>query len=904
MRKLLLSILTLTAGLLGTDAAEVSVSKARAIASEVLPEASFGQPRQAARQVAKTAKVEMPTPYYVFNAQGEKGFVIVAGDDRMPAVLGYSTEGSLDLNDAPAQLIALLQMSVELASTESEPSKVTSTGSVVVEPLLGNIAWGQDSPFNTMCPTLSNGTRGYVGCVATAMTQIMKYYNYPAKGTGSHSYTDGGQTLSADFGNTTYDWENMPADVPATPTAAQINAYSTLCSHVGIAVEMQYAAGGSGAYTMMVPGALTDHFGYSQALRMHSRSYYNTDEWMEMIRTELDAKRPVYYAATSEDMMGGHAFVCDGYDSEGYVHINWGWYGRSNGYFSINHLNPGELGTGGGSGAYNIQQEILTNFAPSGDSDVKSTSIYGATRLSGDSFGSDMMLMTFVENLDTHPFNGIMVAILTDANNTIVCELKNENLSVDEFKNGKSGSTLYTMKGVPTQCPTTVANGSYRIRLGYKSTTGAKTEILRHPLGLPSYLRCKVAGNTILNVETSSIIPNVKVTDMKADGDIHVNGSARFTAHINNLSDVFRLSEICLKLTSTDNSELTYVTNKAVNIYDLSEDDIEIHVDMPVELTEGTYKVTMYHKGYEENLFDLDETIVTLLPEATQPIIRLTGEPYIVNGTSDNDIAEREDKLMIAIPAKNYGAAGSSMIVVRLQSIDEPSKSYVSGAIKREWEKGETVSLSSVLTVRCDPGKYRIVLNQLDSDHKETLIEGYDGSKEIEVAESANTALEVIKFDLPTKLQQGGERVDGSLTVKALHDFTGTIYIRIRQFTYTDGEIVFMRNGVRLQAGETAEYNFKYRPDTELADGLYILMFEAKEGNEILNMGGQGVYYREIAMGDVSTSGIGSITNDTSGESDQPVIWYDLQGRIVSDASKPGLYIKKQGDNISKVLIK
>ncbi|MDE7473947.1 MAG: C10 family peptidase, partial [Muribaculaceae bacterium] len=517
MKKTLLSIFLLAAGLLVTDAAEVSVTRAAAIASDVLPGARFQTPRKARRAMASDVAV----PYYVFNASGDNGFVVVAGDDRLPAVLGYADNGSLDLDNAPEALIALLDMSTSMVDGLSVKSTATSTGDVVVSPLLGDINWGQDVPFNTMCPKLSNGTQGYVGCVATAMTQIMKYYNYPERGTGSHSYVDAGQTLSADFGNTVYNWDDMPSVVPDEPTAAQTAAYSTLCSQVGIAVEMQYAAGGSGAYTMMVPAALTDNFGYSQSLRMHARSYYNTDEWMSMIRGELDAKRPVYYAASSEDGLGGHAFVCDGYDSEGYVHINWGWYGRSNGFFSINHLNPGELGAGGGSGAYNIQQEIITDFIPARPGDQKTYSIYGSTRMSVSYFGTDMMMMNFIENLDTKPFTGSLIAVLTDTNNNIVCELKSEDILIEGFKNGHSGILQYTMRNIPTVCTTNVPDGSYRVRFAYRPEGADEAIVLRHPNNLPAYANCKVAGNQIYGVETSSVVPEVKVTSLMSDGDIY-----------------------------------------------------------------------------------------------------------------------------------------------------------------------------------------------------------------------------------------------------------------------------------------------------------------------------------------------------------------------------------------------
>ncbi|MDE7385614.1 MAG: C10 family peptidase [Muribaculaceae bacterium] len=896
MKKTLLSILALAAGLLVTDAAEVSVTRAAAIASDVLPGVKFNSPRKA----RSTKTSEVAVPYYVFNASGNNGFVVVAGDDRLPAVLGYADSGSLDLDNAPDALIALLDMSTAMVDRLSATSTTTSTGDVVVAPLLGDINWGQDTPFNTMCPTLSSGTRGYVGCVATAMTQIMKYYNYPDRGTGSHSYVDAGQTLSADFGNTVYNWNEMPPAVPDAPTDAQIAAYSTLCAHVGISVEMQYAAGGSGAYTMMVPGALTDYFGYSPSLRMHSRSYYNTDEWMSMIRGELDAQRPVYYAATSEDGLGGHAFVCDGYDSEGYVHINWGWYGRSNGFFSINHLNPGELGTGGGSGAYNIQQEILTDFVPARQGDVKTHSVYGATRMSVSYFGTDMMMMTFVENLDTKPFSGSIIAVLTDTDNNILCELKSEDINVDGFKNGHSGTLQYTMRSIPTICTTTVPDGKYRVRFAYRPEGADEAIVLRHPNNLPAYSDCKVMDNQIYGVETASVVPEVKVTSLMSDGDIYANGSARFLAHIDNTSDVFRLSKVCLRLTSVDNAELTCAASTAVNIYDLSEADIEIHLDMPAELPAGDYKVTMYQEGYEDNLFDLENTVVNVKPESTIPVIRLIGTPLLSNMTSGNTVMERDDRLAIALPVKNYGAAGSSMLVCRLTPVDKPdAASYVLGAQSVEWAKGDHGNKSLTAVVRANPGQYRLDINQMIAEGVEVPVEGYDDPATIEIVESPNTALEVTSFNFPDKIA-AGERVTCTLSVKALANVSGTLYVRLRRYTYTNGELVYMKSGLNLKAGETADYTFNYR--NGLSDGMYVLMVETGSSSVQYTASGHDIYYREVALGDVDPSGVDNITVDAA--NDAPAIWYDLQGRRVSEPKTPGLYIKKQGNSVSKSLIK
>lgn len=901
MKKSLLTLLAFAAIYMPAGAEQVSADRAAAIASKVLPHARFDQPRKA--RPVKGAEAH-ETPYYVFNANGSNGYVIVAGDDRLPAVLGYADEGSLDIDNAPEALIALLQMSVDLIDVLEDKAAEQMAGEIVVAPLLGNTNWGQDVPFNTMCPKLSDGTTGYVGCVATAMTQIMRYYGYPDRGEGSHSYRDNGKELSADFGATTYDWTNMPSMVPDNPTAAQVAAYSTLCSQVGIAVEMQYAPGGSGAYTMMVPGALKDYFGYSQSLRMHSRSYYNSEEWMSMIRGELDASRPVYYAASSEDGLGGHAFVCDGYDTEGYVHINWGWYGRSNGYFAINHLNPGELGEGGGSGAYNLSQEIITDFKPRTAGDQTSSTIYASTRFSPVVYGGDMTFMSVIENLDTKPFEGELLAVLTDLEDHIVCVLKSDAMTVPAFEKGRAGAYWATMRDIPVVCPVTVADGNYRLHFGYRMD-GCEAEVLRHSIGLPGYGDCHVADNTITFDGQEVVTPKVEVTDLCTDGDLYVNGSARFLAHVNNQSPNFRLSKIVLKLTNVDNPALTCQSATAVNIYDLCEADVVMDVDLPAELPEGDYRVTMYHDGKEDYIFDCDETVVSLLPERSTPVIRFTGKPVFNNATTgDNEIFMRDHRMVFSLPLKNYGAAGTAIVFARLQSLDKPElASTVLGATSIEWIKGQSVTSPMAAVVRVEPGRYRLSYHVLGADGCEASVDGYDADEVITVEESATVPFEVTEFNFPSVLRQG-ERVACSVTVKATNAYSGSFFVRVRQFTYSKGELAYMTS-LRLAAGETKTINFYYRPGTSLVDGMYLTMVEGGSSSNQLTAAGHDIYYKEIVMGDVPGASVDEVTVDGDNvDPKAPVEWFDIHGRRVTGPSSPGLYIIRQGSIVEKIVIK
>ncbi len=895
MKKPIISLI-LTIFAISVSAAPVSLQTARSIVSNILKGKNIETP---ARKKGVKGMDEEVQPYYVFNADNQTGgYVIVAGDDRLPAVLGYSLEGNLDMDNAPEAMIALLDMSV----ANAEKFNVGNEGNIgtpVVSPLLGDINWGQDSPFNTLCPTLSGGSKSYVGCVATAMAQIMRYYSYPDKGIGSHSYIDGSNSLSADFGNTTYDWANMPSVVPSNPTDAQTTAYSTLSSHLGIAVDMQYATGGSGAYTHMVAPALRNYFGYSPELRMHTREYYNSEEWMQMIRKELDSKRPVYYSASSEDGAGGHAFVCDGYDSEGYVHINWGWYGRSNGYFYINHLNPGDLGEGGGSGAYNIAQEILTGFHPANVGEVPNILLFGASRLSCDYFGDSMLVMSYVENLDTDSFEGTLSVVLTDTDEkAVLAELQSNPLSLAGFKNGRTGAEMVTFRNVTTSA--NLPDGYYHLKLAYKSKGEESYKILRHPMGLPGYMVCNVKDKVISSVNKHQPVPDVVMeTPLSSDGEIYANGSARFSVSLRNNAKDFKLSSLVLTLKNVEKPDLKVSQKYPVNIYDLSSQNVIMDIDMPENLTPGEYEVSLSHEKYEEFPFatkDGEPVKVKLLPAAETPVLRFVTVPQAYNATDATSELKRGELLYANLSVKNYGAEGDCMVLLRAVNKLNPDKSTVIKAESRKWKKGDNVSIKMSNSLALDPGSYECRFYYLPSSGIEVPMAA--DPIEVEVLECDSPVIEVIGFTLPEQMKQG-ESYQYSVEVKALRNVVGTFYVRARQYTYTNGELVYM-GSINMKAGETKTFSGKYKPSTTLANGKYLTMVEIKEGSTTAPASGHSVYYKEIGIGE-DTSGVSS---PVVGDESAPVEWFTIEGHSISMPTIPGIYIRRQGSVSKKFIVR
>lgn len=314
---------------------------------------------QKAKAKSRTATTASPSDaYYVFNNDAG-GFVIIAGDDAVTPVLGYTSTGSFDAENLPDGLKDLLksyERQIAALGDNYVANQTATRAGFTGENLLNTAKWNQNAPFNKYTPN------NYVtGCVATAGAIVMKHHGYPAKGTGSHSYTWNGKTISADF-EQNYDWASMPAVYDGTNDAA-FDGVARLMADLGVAVEMQYNKDGSGAYIGNLVTALQKYYGYSKLSHLMAIEDVGAEAWNGRLREEIDANRPVLYAA-SDPAGGGHAFVIDGYKDESFS-VNWGWGGYCDGFYKIGALNPQSPGQINNS-QYNAGQSAVFGMEPSG----------------------------------------------------------------------------------------------------------------------------------------------------------------------------------------------------------------------------------------------------------------------------------------------------------------------------------------------------------------------------------------------------------------------------------------------------------------------------------------------------------------------------------------------------------
>ncbi len=307
----------------------------------------------------RAAATATQQPYYVFNDDAGKGFVVVAGDDKMGEVLAYSKEASLDMTnlnpEARYLFDAYRQVYEELGKNKARTTRAEAAKTTVdaVQPLLKS-KWGQSYPY-------SKQTYYVTGCVATAVAQVMYYHKWPAQGKGQESYTVrfNNTVRSADFTKSHYDWDNMLPDYNRrNVTTQQEDAVALLMNDVGIATNMQYTDGASGTQSYMAERALRNHFDYDAA--MIARSHEGVANFIEIVKKELRNGFPLYISGDSKTG-AGHAWVCDGFDNNDRFHMNFGWNGQADGYYSLAALNVTSTGSefNGAQHSFNLRLHVI-----------------------------------------------------------------------------------------------------------------------------------------------------------------------------------------------------------------------------------------------------------------------------------------------------------------------------------------------------------------------------------------------------------------------------------------------------------------------------------------------------------------------------------------------------------------
>ena len=594
-----------TVGLL---AKTVNVDEAKNIAHQFLTSNLKGSAPEKMKRVSPKASLSLAyeskaqngnSNLFVFN-QGEQGFVVVAGDDRVSPILGYADAGAFDEGNMPEGFRYWLESCsryVEKAvagEVKREDLSVMRAESrsyaAYIDPLLGDINFGQDVPYNSQCPMI-DGERSIVGCVAVSMGQIMTYYQWPKEGKGSHSYVTFTDSInvSASF-NTTYDWKNILhyydyEDVNYNST--QKNAVAKMLFHCGVSVDMNYGVDGSGSSDIYVPKALSEYFSYDKGMQLHYRAMYNFNDWKNLIKEELNNNRPIIYCGDSEE--GGHAFNCDGYDRNDYFHINWGWYGYYNGYYDLRYLDYEE----DESTAYSSGHSIVTGIKPDkGDGTGTKTELAHNLMLTYGARISDNVITYRVFNMGGGTFVGDIATGVYYEGELVHKYIHYSDVQCDP---GYGDSNVSQDVSVWTV-------DYYEVQPIYRESGSSEWKPIPGENGMLSRW---VYYNGAWTYWTADV-PQFRVNSLKAIGDLNSDEAPVFELNFTNTSDFDYYGDVCLVISDDEN-----LTNDQHSIYThvvaLSQETQTVQISFPDALEKGEYYITPWvdmKNGRIRRMFD------------------------------------------------------------------------------------------------------------------------------------------------------------------------------------------------------------------------------------------------------------------------------------------------------------
>lgn len=548
--------------------------------------------------------------YYVVNNPEGNGFVVVSGDDRAPEVLGYSDKGSLDLKQAPIQLkewldgyakeIAYLRQHACEKVQDTENKKYTP-----IAPLLGKTAWNQLEPYNLMTPQYVGTTHAATGCAATAMAQIMYYHKYPTRGRGQNSYKSGqyGMNLSIDFSESIYNWEAMLPVYSDWDSEESRMAVALLMRDCGYAINMDYGAV-SGAAPDAWPTALIKYFDYDIGLSNRYRDNYSLDEWNRIIYDEIKAGRPVFAGGFASS--GGHAFVFDGYDEDGFIHVNWGWGGTSNGYFRTSALTPAIQGTGGADGGFNSRQSIITGIQPALEYSELTPELLSSETIKATTAGNTVNLK-LNGKLTNGGYCDITVDLgfgVYDTDNQLVlvilAEERDKYIAQKDFIIGVSANNVDL---------SALVNGEYRIYPITVEHGGRQwTKVRDNNNSKPNFLKLQVTDGDLKF--SSPIKFQLTAKDVKLNNILYQNIKASVTATLVNTGDMEYSSDVKVALFNIqDGTKVAESDTYIEEVY--AQDSTRINIISSYNVQPNDYLLALI----DENQTQLHEPIVVnMLP--------------------------------------------------------------------------------------------------------------------------------------------------------------------------------------------------------------------------------------------------------------------------------------------------
>lgn len=610
----ILSLATLTAGAITMLGAELSPDAALARA---LDNSRHRLPAKSATyKLSKTiSRVDnSAASLYVFS-NTNKGFIVTTADDRLPAVLGYSDAAFEADNIPPALEWWLSEYAIQaehvLSQPQQEKAPVFRVQRNNIAPLVHS-TWDQGDPYNLQCPSW-DGKHSVTGCIATAMAQVMNYHEWPNKGVGSNSYSttynNQSQTVSLNFGESSFDWDNMLDDYSEDASTEQKNAVAQLMYACGVASNMAYGLSASSSTIYDCHKAMISYFNYDKGIRLYPRNYYGINDWEDLIYGQLKDYGPVIYTGVNSTI--GHAFICDGY-RDGYFHFNWGWSGISDGYFLLNLLDPAEQGIGGSFDGYNLSQNIIGNICKpqEGSKEYPTLALLDKFELSATTVtaGDNIDIKSSMCSFSLTPFTVYPGLKYTSTLGESVYSAKYacaNNLPYNSF-----------FANVPTPTPTDLADGTYIVTPAYQ-VDDIWYDMPTLISDVQSYI-LNVSGTT-LTFAPESTKARLLVSNTTMLSEVYLGMPFSFSTTISNIGDKeFYGSFTALFCTAGTNNLVAIGDDCAINLIPNESIDIN-YVSKSFRVFQGEELVA---GDYDMYLFNYDKLTVF-----SQPISVTIKEP-------------------------------------------------------------------------------------------------------------------------------------------------------------------------------------------------------------------------------------------------------------------------------------
>ena len=793
--------------------------------------------------------------YYIYAPTDNCGFVIVSGDDELAPIVGYSTDKFNKDSEMPAALVEWLNeysryVDDVRAGKAAPAQRSAKAGKSAIAPML-QTTWDQSSPYNNMCPEV-NGQKTPTGCTATAMAQIMKFHEWPRKPSVNITWQNNitGKEEHINTSSHIYSWDKMLPHYRDSYTDEEAKAVALLMVDVGKAIQSNYSPSGTGSSAVYASYALVNTFDYSPDAKVVNRSEYTEEEYISIIRENLEARQPLLYTGHSQSYSSGHAFVCDGIDENDLLHIDWGWSGAFNGYFDMTYMSPEGTGIGGGDGRYNVSQAVIAYIHPRGkdEPDTAGTpvvyimDVVDATASENPATLLEQTVKYDNKGVATTRFAaGLLNWSHSNINMTMYIGVEKDGKTnfekigdpqVTPF-NGDLGYYIYFSVSKNQQDEEYLEKGTYKVKVCYSDDNGENIYVAR---GADNGLILEVGDNT---VTLRKELPEVEVTDIKYHTTPQMKGDrlafdAEFRTN-NGKSATVLIVPVINKLQSDNTYSSTQLTSEAALIQVYDDRDILASFSTSYMFPDnGKYFISFKYNiknQYIDRSMDVDKATLQ----------------DIAGRSNDIDISPLPDGLVLsttALSAKSITWGEKAEITATVKNISSSDDSFTGGlgivlenkengkrhvVAKEDFKnigRGESMEIklsNNDYFPVIKPGSYNVIICKLGKNGWEAIKQS---AATCTMSISATSAPILYASDVMV-INDGRDVLQGNtfkakVTLGCMNgDFDGYIRVNIAHGLSYNVRSEFV--AVSLKEGETAEFILDCKTKSTIALNKYRL---------------------------------------------------------------------------------